>query len=300
MTNTSPVQRVGVLGAGTMGIGVSHAFAAAGLPVVLLDTHSEVLERARTVIETNARLYAMIDRSQAVVSPAGLLETITFTTDLTSLSDVDFVVENVTENWDIKEALYRELDRVCPDHCVFGVNTSAVPITKMASVTARPDRVVGTHLMNPVPLKPLVEVIRGFHTSEETVDLTTDLFRRIGKDSVVIEDSPGFVTNRVAMITVNEAIFLLSEGISTAPDIDRLFRQCLGHQMGPLETADLIGLDTVLYSLEVLLDNFDDPKFRPAPLLRKLVAAGRLGRKSGHGFYSYEPATAGSPTGVSA
>ncbi|MEU2158774.1 3-hydroxyacyl-CoA dehydrogenase family protein [Streptomyces sp. NPDC019396] len=299
MTETSTIQRVGVLGAGTMGIGVSHAFAAAGLPVVLVDTTTEALDRARNTIEANVRLYTMIDRTQAAVSPKSVLDAITFTTELDGLSDVDFVVENVTENWDIKEALYRELDRICPQHCVFGVNTSAIPITKMASVTSRAERVIGTHFMNPVPLKPLVEVIRGFHTTPETVDLTTGLFRRIGKDSVVVEDSSGFVTNRVAMITVNEAIFLLSEGVSTAPDIDRLFRQCLGHQMGPLETADLIGLDTVLYSLDVLLDNFDDPKFRPAPLLRKLVAAGRLGRKSGHGFYSYEPATSGSTTGVS-
>ncbi|MFD7614915.1 3-hydroxyacyl-CoA dehydrogenase family protein [Streptomyces sp. NPDC059828] len=299
MTETSTIQRVGVLGAGTMGIGVSHAFAAAGLPVVLVDTTTEALDRARNTIEANVRLYTMIDRTQAAASPKTVLDAITFTTELDGLSDVDFVVENVTENWDIKEALYREIDRICPQHCVFGVNTSAIPITKMASVTSRAEQVIGTHFMNPVPLKPLVEVIRGFHTTPETVDLTTGLFSRIGKDSVVVEDSSGFVTNRVAMITVNEAIFLLSEGVSTAPDIDRLFRQCLGHQMGPLETADLIGLDTVLYSLDVLLDNFDDPKFRPAPLLRKLVAAGRLGRKSGHGFYSYEPATTGSTTGVS-
>lgn len=298
MTETSQIRRVGVLGAGTMGIGGAHAFAAAGLSVVLVDTTDARLERAREIIADNARLYAMLDRKQAGRTPEDVLSHIEFRTGLDGLADADFVVENVTENWDVKEKLYREMDAVAPEHCIFGVNTSAIPITKMASVTGRQDRVVGTHLMNPVPLKKLVEVIRGFHTSDETIGTTRALFRRIGQDVVVVEDSSGFVTNRVAMLSVNEAILLLQDNVAQAGDIDRLFRQCLGHQMGPLETADLIGLDTVLYSLEVLLDNFNDPKFAPAPLLRKLVAAGRLGRKSGHGFFSYEPAIAGNKAGA--
>ncbi|MEU2776259.1 3-hydroxyacyl-CoA dehydrogenase NAD-binding domain-containing protein, partial [Streptomyces sp. NPDC007162] len=227
-----------------------------------------------------------------------VLSRIEFRTGLDGLADADFVVENVTENWDVKERLYREMDGVAPEHCVFGVNTSAIPITRMASVTGRPDRVVGTHLMNPVPLKKLVEVIRGFHTSPETIEVTRELFRAVGQDIVVVEDSSGFVTNRVAMLSVNEAILLLQDNVAQAGDIDRLFRQCLGHQMGPLETADLIGLDTVMYSLEVLLDNFNDPKFAPAPLLRKLVAAGCHGRKSGQGFYSYEPVNTGKKAGA--
>ncbi len=298
MTDTTTVRRVGVLGAGTMGIGGAHAFAAGGLPVVLVDTSRAALDRARDEIANNARLYGMLNRALAGSTPADVLSRITFTTESDELADVDFVVENVTENWEVKQVLYREIDRICSPRCVFGVNTSAIPITKMASVTERPDRVIGTHLMNPVPLKPLVEVIRGFHTSPETIELTREVFRRIGKDCVVVEDSSGFVTNRVAMLSVNEAILLLQDNIASAGDIDRLFRQCLGHQMGPLETADLIGLDTVLYSLEVLLDNFNDPKFRPAPLLRKLVAAGRLGRKSGHGFFPYEPVNAGTMAGA--
>lgn len=298
MTETSQIRRVGVLGAGTMGIGGAHAFAAAGLSVVLVDTTDAALARARELIAENARLYAMLDRKLAGSTPDEVLSRIEFRTGLDGLADADFVVENVTENWDIKEKLYREMDAVAPEHCVFGVNTSAIPITKMASVTGRPDRVVGTHLMNPVPLKKLVEVIRGFHTSPETIELTRELFKTIGQDIVVVEDSSGFVTNRVAMLSVNEAILLLQDNVAQAGDIDRLFRQCLGHQMGPLETADLIGLDTVMYSLEVLLDNFNDSKFAPAPLLRKLVAAGRLGRKSGHGFYSYEPASAGNKAGA--
>lgn len=298
MADTREIQRIGVIGAGTMGIGGAHAFAAGGLPVVLVDNAKSAIDRARTEIANNARLYAVLDRRLAVMSPEEVLSRITFTTDLSALSDVDWLVENVTENWSVKQEVYRSIDAMCPEHCVFGVNTSAIPITKVASVTERPDRVIGVHLMNPVPLKHLVELIRGFHTAQRTVDITRDVLSRIGKDSVVVEDSSGFVTNRVAMLSVNEAILLLSENVASADEIDRLFRGCLGHQMGPLEMADLIGLDTVLYSLEVLLENFNDPKFRPAPLLRKLVAAGRLGRKSGHGFYSYEPADAGTRTGA--
>ncbi|SMQ18909.1 3-hydroxybutyryl-CoA dehydrogenase [Streptomyces sp. Ag82_O1-12] len=298
MTVTSQIRRVAVLGAGTMGIGGAHAFAAAGLSVVLVDTTDAALSRARDLIGENARLYAMLDRDLGRSTPEEILSRIEFRTGLDGLADADFVVENVTENWDIKAALYREMDAVAPEHCVFGVNTSAIPITRMASVTGRADRVVGTHLMNPVPLKKLVEVIRGFHTSPETIEITRGLFRTAGQDIVVVEDSSGFVTNRVAMLSVNEAILLLQDNVAQARDIDRLFRQCLGHQMGPLETADLIGLDTVMYSLEVLLDNFNDPKFAPAPLLRKLVAAGCHGRKSGQGFYSYEPVETGKKAGA--
>jgi 3-hydroxybutyryl-CoA dehydrogenase len=288
------VRKVGVIGAGTMGIGGAHAFAVGGLPVVLVDSAEAALDLARAEIRKNARLYAVLDRRLAAVTPDAVLERITFTTKLEELADVDFVVENVTEDWLVKEEVYRAIEPICPEHCVFGVNTSAIPVTKVASVTGRPARVIGTHFMNPVPLKPLVEIIRGFHTSPGTIETTRALLRRIGKDSVLVEDSSGFVTNRVAMLMVNEAVLLLQDGVASAADIDLLFRQCLGHAMGPLETADLIGLDTVLYSLRVLLDNFNDPKYAPAPLLRKLVDAGRLGRKSGHGFYPYQPAAAGS------
>ena len=280
------INTVGVIGAGTMGIGGAHAFAAGGLPVVLVDVSEDALDRARDEIATNARMYGLIDPELA--GKTDVLDRIIFATDAKLLADADFVVENVTENWAVKRDVYAEIDRICPPHTVFGVNTSAIPITTVASATARPDRVIGVHLMNPVPLKKVVEVIRGFHTSPATIETTQALLRRIGKASVVVADSPGFVTNRVAMLSVNEAIMLVEERVGAAAEIDVLFRQCLGHQMGPLETADLIGLDTVLHSLEVLLDNFNDPKFRPAQLLRRLVAAGRLGRKSGQGFYEYE------------
>jgi len=180
------------------------------------------------------------------------------------------------------------MEENCPPRTIFSSNTSAIPITRLAQVTKRPSQVIGTHFMNPVPLKPVVEVIRGFHTSNETIQATLDLLASMGKEGVLVNDSPGFVSNRVLMLTVNEAIFLLQDQVATAEDIDHIFRSCFGHKMGPLETADLIGLDTILYSLEVLYENFNDPKFRPSPLLRKLVAAGLHGRKSGRGFYSYD------------
>jgi 3-hydroxybutyryl-CoA dehydrogenase len=279
-------ERIGVVGAGTMGVGVSHAFAVAGHPVVLLDNDPAALSRAEAEIGRNVRLYALL--GSAGGEPAAVVKSICFTTDLDRLADADFVVENVTEKWSIKAALYPQLDEVCPAECVFGVNTSAIPITRVAARTRRADRVIGTHFMNPAPMKPLVEVIRGFHTSEQTVARTRALLDGIGKHSAVVNDSPGFVTNRVLMLTINEAICLLDEGVASAPEIDRLFVDCFGHKMGPLATADLIGLDTVLYSLEVLLDNFRDPKYRPSTLLTRYVDAGLLGRKSGRGFFRYD------------
>jgi 3-hydroxybutyryl-CoA dehydrogenase len=282
---------IGVVGAGTMGIGVSHAFAAGGHRVTLVDTAQEQLDRAKDLIVRDLRMAAMFQPDTAE-APAAVLERITFTTKLEGLADAGFVVENVTEKPAVKQTVYKGLDEICPADCVIGVNTSAIPITHVAGWTNRADRIVGTHFMNPAQLKPMVEVIRGFHTSAATIEFTQQLLAAIGKESVVVADSPGFVTNRVAMLTVNEAILLLEEGVSNAADIDRLFVRCFGHKMGPLATADLIGLDTILYSLEVLLANFNDPKFRPSILLKRYVDAGLLGRKSGRGFFSYDTAVA--------
>jgi len=281
------ITHVGVVGAGTMGIGVSQAFAAGGLTVTLVDIDSGALARARDQIALDARMAGMFQRDRAT-SPEEVVGRVTTTTELADLAGAGFVVENVTEKPGIKEDVYRRLDGFCGLSCVFGVNTSAIPITRVAGWTARPDRVIGTHFMNPAQLKPLVEVIRGFHTSAETVKTTQELITSLGKESVVVADSPGFVTNRVLMLTVNEAICLLDEGVATAAEIDRLFVRCFGHRMGPLATADLIGLDTVLYSLDVLLENFNEPKYRPSVLLRQYVDAGLLGRKSGRGFFTYE------------
>jgi 3-hydroxybutyryl-CoA dehydrogenase len=282
------IGKVGVIGAGTMGIGVSHAFAARGCDVTLVDIAPEALDRARAQIAADLRMRAMF--SPADGSPQDVLDRITFSTSIKTVAGAGFVVENVSEKPEIKRAVYTDLDDICDDDCIFGVNTSAIPITHIASYTTRPSQVIGTHFMNPAQLKPMVEVIRGTHTSAAVVRTTQELLKAIGKESVVVEDSPGFVTNRVAMLSVNEAICLLHEGVASAAEIDRLFVRCLGHRMGPLATADLIGLDTILYSLEVLQDNFADPKFRPSILLKRYVDAGWLGRKSGRGFFSYDDA----------
>ncbi|GAA3716326.1 3-hydroxyacyl-CoA dehydrogenase family protein [Nonomuraea antimicrobica] len=278
-------KHVGVVGAGTMGVGVSQAFAAFGYRTTLVDTGDEALDRAREAIARDQRFAALLGSR----TPGHrVMEHLTFTTKLDDLADAEFVVENVTEDMEVKRQLYHALEDVLADECIVGANTSAIPITRLGSFTRRADRVIGTHFMNPAHLKPLVEVIRALHTSERTVRTTLLLLDTIGKQSAVVEDSPGFVTNRVLMLTLNEAVCLLDEGVATAAEIDRLFVRCFGHAMGPLATADLIGLDTVLYSLEVLLREFNDPKYRPSTLLKKYVDGGLLGRKSGRGFFAYD------------
>jgi 3-hydroxybutyryl-CoA dehydrogenase len=279
---------IGVLGAGTMGTGVAQVFARAGHRVILVDVDQGALRRARRNIAHDLRLHPLLTGVPTTRPPEEILEEIEFVTDIGRLTKVGYVIENITEKWDAKASLYRELDAVCAPECLFGVNTSAMPITRVGSVTGRADRVIGTHFMNPAQLKPVVEVIQGFCTTTATVQATRELLSAVGLRSILVRDSPGFVTNRVLMLTINEAVFLLHEGVSTAADIDLLFQQCFGHKMGPLATADLIGLDTILYSLEVLLDGFSDPKFRPCPLLRTLVDAGLLGRKTGRGFHRYQ------------
>lgn len=283
---------IGVVGAGTMGTAVSHAFAAAGHRVVLVDIDGRALAAAVERIRADAWLRPLLGaaagRRAGHPDAEEVLERITTSAGYDELADASFVVENITERWPDKRDLYGRLDQVCSPDCRYAVNTSAIPITRVAAATGRPDRVVGVHFMNPAHLMPLVEVIPGALTSTATLDAVRALLASIGKDSIVVRDSPGFVTNRVAMLAVNEAACLLAEGVSSARDIDRLFRQCLGHRMGPLETADLIGLDTVLYSLEVLAEEFGDPKFRPSPLLRRYVRAGWLGRKAGRGFHPYD------------
>lgn len=289
---TGEISVIGVIGAGTVGVGVAQAFAQAGCRVILVDVRKEALDEARRRIGQNDRFASLMGAAAQPGAGSAGTGDIEYTTDHGALAAAGYVVENIVENWPAKQALYQHLDEVWAPECILAVNTSAIPVTKVASATTRPDRVLGNHFMTPAHLMPTVEVVRGFHTSEQTLGTACALLARIGKQTVVVEDSPGFVTNRVAMLTVNEAAFLLQEGVSSAAQIDRLFRQCFGHSMGPLETADLIGLDTVLYSLEVLLEEFNDPKYRPAPLLRKHVAAGLLGRKTGRGFHTYAGAAA--------
>ncbi|MEU3742757.1 3-hydroxyacyl-CoA dehydrogenase NAD-binding domain-containing protein [Streptomyces sp. NPDC032198] len=277
---------VGVVGAGVMGVGVAQNLAQTGHRVVLVDINDEVLDGARRELRTSLRAYAMFNRG-AGIDQADIFDKIEFTTDYELLAKADFVVENVTEDWNIKKEVYERIDRIVRPDVIFAVNTSAISITRVGSATSRPERVVGMHFMNPVPMKPMVEVIRGYHTTEETLDAARRFLAELGKECVVVQDVPGFVSNRVLMLTINEAAFLVQDGVAPAADVDRIFKTCFDHKMGPLETADLIGLDTILKSVEVLYESFNDDKYRPAPLLKKMVAAGLHGRKSGEGFHKY-------------
>jgi 3-hydroxybutyryl-CoA dehydrogenase len=271
-----------------MGSGVAQSLVETGHRVVLVDLTDDRLERARGTIRQGLRLRSLLGhRPGSGQGAAELLPRITFTSDYSRLADLELVIENVVEKWDVKEEVYRRLDHVCPARCVLAANTSAIPITRLAAVTRRPDRVVGMHFMNPAPLKPVVEVVRGHHTSAATLERALALLAAMGKEGVVVEDMPGFVTNRVLMLTLNEAAWVVHDRVAPAEEVDRLFKSCFGHAMGPLETADLIGLDTVLDSLRVLQESFGDDKFRPCPLLRRMVDAGLHGRKSGRGFFDY-------------
>ncbi|HEY0495449.1 MAG TPA: 3-hydroxyacyl-CoA dehydrogenase NAD-binding domain-containing protein [Kutzneria sp.] len=276
---------IGVVGAGVMGIGVAQNVATGGHDVVLVDTTEEVLADARTAIYRNCRLSRMM--GGPALDPDEVLSRITTAVGLEALAKAELVIENVTENWEVKRAVHAELDRVLPADTVVVANTSAIPITRIASVGEHPGRVVGVHFMNPVPAKPVVELIPGFHTTPETLDRTRELLSSMGKRWVDVKDASGFVSNRVLMLTINEAAYLVHEGVATAESVDEVFRGCFGHPMGPLETADLIGVDTILYSVEVLYEHYADSKYRPCPLLKQMTDAGLHGRKSGRGFYTY-------------
>lgn len=284
------LQTVGVIGAGVMGGGVAQSLAEGGMQVILLDVSENILERASQQIYNNLRLQGLLKKSDNKISPREVLGRVALSTDYERLREVDFVIENVTEKWDVKESVYKQIESICPPHCVFAANTSAISITRIASVTQRRELVLGMHFMNPVPMKPTVEVVRGYYTSEQTIATAQSLLATIGKEGIVVNDSPGFVSNRVLMLTINESIFVLQDQVATVENVDKIFRTCFGHKMGPLETADLIGLDTILLSLEVLYDSFNDSKYRPCPLLKKMVDAGLYGQKSGEGFYQYQAA----------
>jgi 3-hydroxybutyryl-CoA dehydrogenase len=276
---------IGVVGAGVMGTGVAQNAAQAGHQVLLVDTSAAALTRARDQIGLDLRMGRMFGGPAA--DAGAILGLISVGTDLDQLAKADFVVENITEDWARKSALYPRLDAVCGADCVFIANTSAIPITRIAAATGRADRVVGVHFMNPVPRKPVVELIPGHHTSAETLRRTRELLDGLGKKPIQVRDSSGFVSNRILMLTINEAAFLVHETVASAETVDEVFRGCFGHPMGPLETADLIGVDTILHSIEVLYEHFADSKYRPCPLLKQMTDAGLHGRKSGQGFYTY-------------
>ncbi|MGZ4432666.1 MAG: 3-hydroxyacyl-CoA dehydrogenase family protein [Trebonia sp.] len=275
----------GVAGAGVIGIGVAQNLAQAGHDVILVDVSTEVLDRARAAIERNCRASRLLGGS--AVDAGEILAAITFAIGPTALAKAEIVIENITEDWAAKRALYREMDEACGPDTVFVANTSAIPITRIASATRRPSRVVGVHFMNPVPHKRVVELIPGIHTSAETLERTKTLLADMGKKAVQVNDACGFVANRVLMPTINEAAFVVYEGIADAAAVDEVFRGCFGHPIGPLQTADLIGVDTVLRSIEVMYEHFGDSKYRPCPLLKQMTEAGLHGRKTGQGFYTY-------------
>lgn len=277
---------VGVVGAGVMGTGVAQNLAQSRHQVVLVDLSEEILRGALAVIERDARMSRLLG-GPAVDVPA-VLASITTSVDLAALAGAEVVIENITEDWPRKRQLYAELERHCAPDAVFVANTSAIPITTIAAATRRPANVVGVHFMNPVPMKPAVELIPGFHTSAGTLRRTRELLTSMGKKAIDVNDSCGFVSNRVLMLTVNEAAYLVYEGVADAATVDEVFRSCFGHPMGPLETADLIGVDTILRSVEVLHQNYADSKYRPCPLLRTMTDAGLHGRKTGRGFHSYD------------
>lgn len=276
---------VGVIGAGVMGVGVAQNLAQTGHEVILVDTSEAILTQALATIRNNCRFSRMM--GGPAVDADEVLARISTGVGADALAKVDVVIENVPEDWTIKREVYQQLDAACGPDTVFVVNTSAIPITKVAAVTSRPANVIGVHFMNPVPAKPAVELIPGFHTSPETIQRTRDLLAAMGKHAIDVKDSCGFISNRLSHVFMNEAATLVYEGVATAEGVDEVFRSCFGHPMGPLETADLIGVDTVLYSIEVLHEHYADPKYRPCPLLKQMTEAGLHGRKSGRGFYDY-------------
>ncbi|MFD5736276.1 3-hydroxyacyl-CoA dehydrogenase family protein [Streptomyces sioyaensis] len=281
------IRTVGVIGAGTIGRGVAQSFAESGFEVILVDISQAQLEGAVAQIGRDLLVQPMLLGKPLKEDSKTVLARIRTGTELTGLADADFVVENVSENWDVKRAVYEQIDAICRPSVIFGVNTSAVPITRVGSVTGRPAEILGLHFMNPVPMMDTVEVVSGHFTSEETLKTALGLLSEMGKEGIVVRDAPGFITNRVLMVTINEAIFCVQDQIASAEDVDKMFRGCFGHKMGPLETGDLIGLDTILNSITVMYESYKDSKYRPAPLLQKMVDARLLGRKTGQGFYTY-------------
>jgi 3-hydroxybutyryl-CoA dehydrogenase len=280
------IKRVGVVGAGTMGNGIAQVFAQAGFDVRLVDAAGGALERARSAIDKS--LAKLVEKRRLTNDERdAALERLTASTNIDTLADVDYVVEAIFEDRQAKHALFSRLDQLTRPDVVLSSNTSSISITVLGASTNRPDRVLGMHFMNPVPLMALVELIRGQATSPESMLTATELCMRLGKTAVEASDYPGFIANRVLMPMINEAIFVLMEGVGTADAIDTVMKLGMNHPMGPLTLADFIGLDVCLAIMEVLHDGLGDPKYRPCPLLRRMVAAGYLGRKSGHGFYKY-------------
>ena len=280
------MKNIVVIGGGTMGNGIAHTAAASGFDVTLVDVSESILQRAVSTITAN--LQRGVDKGKMTAEQRDeVIARIRTNTDLPSIGDADIVIEAIIENLQAKTDLFSRLDAIARPECILASNTSSISITRIAAATSRPDKVIGMHFMNPVPVMTLVEVIRGIATSDETWQKVEDLSKRMGKTPIEVNDYPGFISNRVLMPMINEAIFSLYEGVATREAIDGVMKLGMNHPMGPLTLADFIGLDVCLAILRVLEQGFGDPKYRPCPLLVKMVDAGWLGRKSGRGFYQY-------------
>ncbi|KQL21534.1 3-hydroxybutyryl-CoA dehydrogenase [Cytobacillus solani] len=281
------VQKIMVIGAGQMGSGIAQVCAQAGYSVLLNDLKQEFVDRGLSVIKKNLNRQVEKERMTAQQMEE-ILNHLTPSTELTDAKDVDLIIEAAVENMEIKTKIFGQLDEIAPAHAILASNTSSLPITEIAAATKRPEQVIGMHFMNPVPVMKLVEIIRGLATADEVYQTIEDITKTLKKVPVEVNDFPGFVSNRVLMPMINEAIFTLYEGVATKEAIDEVMKLGMNHPMGPLTLADFIGLDTCLYIMETLHEGFGDDKYRPCPLLRKYVKAGWLGKKTGRGFYEYE------------
>ncbi|CAJ4603113.1 3-hydroxybutyryl-CoA dehydrogenase [Burkholderia pseudomallei] len=280
--------KIGVIGAGVIGRSIAEAVVGAGLPVTLVDVSEVARAASRALIEASLKATRLLDaRNSSPRRTDEILSSLRVTHDYADLADADIVIESVTEQWEAKRYAYAELERVCKPSCLYVANPSVIPIARIAELTGRADRVVGVHFMNPVPMKKTVEAILNPVVSAQASRRLFDFLDRIGKRAIVVKDSPGFVSNRIMMPVVNDAAQLVEDEIATAGDVDAIFRECFAHKMGPLEMADLIGLDTVLYSLQRLHEELGDDRYRPCRNLIEKVESGNLGRKTGEGFFVY-------------
>ncbi len=282
------IKKVAVIGGGTMGNGITHVFAMNGILVNLVETNEELAEKALSTIEKNLDRMVKKEKIDAAEKVETLESITTFTSVEDAVEEVDLVVEAVPENFELKKQVFSKVDNAAPKHAILASNTSSISITKIAATTSRPEKFIGMHFFNPVPVMKLVEIVKGFETSDKTYETIEETSRLLDKTPVPVEDYPGFVSNRVLMPMINEAIYCVHEGVAEPEDVDSVMKLGMAHPMGPLRLADFIGLDVCLDIMNVLYEGFKDPKYRPCPLLVKMVDAGKLGDKTGEGFFEYD------------